>query len=303
MSSKVRRRWSPPLWLAILGMIVSLFVGAVIAIWIGAAREGDVRTWLGEFVRSPGAAGLAAVIAAVIAFIGISNQVRVSRQVLEHQRLAAAADTWWGRFEWFSDRAFPADERRQPFPDAVAVSILERLADTATDDVQESAWQGMLDELRTRISDAEKAPVAVDAAAPSGPTSGWVRDRSGGKAQTYEAEVLGVLSGLSGVGIVVTQVVSSGDTGFDATVDVGGQSVDIEIKYAARPEAARARAGIARLLRNHMAQGSVPLVVVMPLDVPLQLANDGTVSVAKWAGPEDTLELAGAIKRAAGARG
>lgn len=303
MSSKVRRRWRPPLWLAILGMIVSLFVGAVIAIWFGAAREGDVRTWLGEFVRSPGAAGLAAVIAAVIAFIGISNQVRASRQVLEHQRLAAAADTWWGRFEWFSDRAFPADERRQPFPDAVAVSILERLAETASDDVQESAWQGMLDELRTRIADAEKAPVAVDAAAPSPSTGGWVRDRSGGKAQAYETDVLNAISGLTEVGLKISSEQASGDTGFDATIDVDGRRVDIEAKYADRPEAARANAGIARLLRHHMAHGSVPLILVMPLDVPPQFVNDGIVSVVKWTGPHDTLALASAIKRAAGAQG
>ncbi|MDD2857192.1 MAG: hypothetical protein PHU75_00800 [Candidatus Nanopelagicales bacterium] len=299
MSSAARQRWRPPLWVAILGAIASLFVGAGIAIWIGAAREGNVRTWLGEFVRSPGAAGLAAVIAAVIAFVGISNQVRVSRQLLEHQRLAAAADKWWGRFEWFSDRAFPPDTRQQPFPDAVAVSILERLADTATDDVQGSAWKGMLDELRTRMADTEESPGAVDPSAPSSRPSGVARDRSGGKARAYEAEVLSALSGLRGMGINVTPATKSGDTGFDATVDLKGRRVDIEVKYAGRPEAARAAVGIARLLRNHMAHGSVPLVMAMPIDVPLPLANDGTVSVVKWNGPNDTLALAAAIERAA----
>lgn len=63
--------------------------GAAVASWwvsIPVWWNGDGWPWIGEWVKSPGFAGFAAVIAATLAFAGSRHQSRLN--------------AWWQRIEW-----------------------------------------------------------------------------------------------------------------------------------------------------------------------------------------------------------
>lgn len=96
------------------------------------------RDW-GRFLTSPGAAGLAAVAAAVIGATALTRQLNHSKAV---ERDAA----WWKSFQWVTDRALPGDGS-PGLPHLVSVDMLTPLARSATDTVQQRACGAFLDHL------------------------------------------------------------------------------------------------------------------------------------------------------------
>lgn len=70
-------------------------------------------TW-GDWLTSPGFGGTAAVVAAVIAWLGVRRSTRVQSQtasrVLRAERENARKDQWWDRLKWAVELALSSDE-------------------------------------------------------------------------------------------------------------------------------------------------------------------------------------------------
>lgn len=76
-------------------------------------------TFLREWLTSAGFGGTAAVVAALVAYLGVRKTVR-------QQRLNARKDQWWERARWALDRTLSEDSRVR----AVGFSVLEALGDS-----------------------------------------------------------------------------------------------------------------------------------------------------------------------------
>lgn len=126
---------------------------------ISTANLHGVGQFVRDFVTSAGFGGLAALVAALVAYFGIRYQAQrqadSSSKTLRHQQLTDAAGTWWSTFQWTADRSFPADPASVPLPPSLAVDTLRELAVTASNDAQNIACGGLIDELAETVDKVE----------------------------------------------------------------------------------------------------------------------------------------------------
>ena len=115
-------------------------LGGLIVLSANGAADNPAVGWFGGWLKSPGFAGLGAIIAASIALIGISLQLGASRK---RDRDAA----WWQSFEWASDRALPRKPSELALSFDAALDRLNALATAARTDIQKYAVRGVVDEL------------------------------------------------------------------------------------------------------------------------------------------------------------
>lgn len=137
--ASVLRQWWLWATVAFAGLALGV-LGGIFVVWINGAADDPVINWIGEWIKTPGFAGLCAVVAAGIAFIGISLQLRASRA-----RDSDAA--WWQSFEWASDRGLPRDKTELELPSDAAIDTLNALATAARTNIQKNAVRGVVDEL------------------------------------------------------------------------------------------------------------------------------------------------------------
>ena len=289
-------------------------VGAYLAVAITTANLSGWGQWTRDFTKSPGAAAFAALVAAAIAFCGISKQVTVSRASLDHERKATRAVGWWAMFEWASDRALPARREDRPLPTSVTIRTLQRLADDATSSVQEAACAGVIDILTQSIDTT--GPLSADAASPEPAASAAVEAlasyvqasrgtpaaSAAAEALLYEHQVLTALAQLSHEEPTVTifkNPPSSGDSA-DAVAEVDGQRVIIEIKYrtTAQGHAKMAAQTLDRMRAR--GQSNDAYLLVTPFPSPLRPNEEsGLRAVAtQWVAPKDTPSLLAALRHA-----
>lgn len=323
-------------WLpAVLG--AGLVGGALLAFVVVSLIGADAAAWLSDFVKSPGFGGICAIVVALIAFVGISRQVGVSKQAieqarrssadslsssreaLEHQREKDAASAWWERFEWAASRAIPADEKAAPFPYRAVLSTFEALMKDARDEVQQAAIAAVMDEASRRESFASRPDQGDDAAqtqrdAVRSALDNFVRATRETPARSletefrlYELEVLDALSRLEQRGIrILTELRVSGQRtqlGFipDAVVLVSGQSVIVEIRAGSKRDTMPRiliESFVNRLRANSI---TTPVVVVTPARVPSQPEGVDGVSLrlVQWRGSKDDGALFEALLAAA----
>lgn len=162
-----------------MSAVVGAVLGAAISLAVAREHRWGIGLWISDFVKTSGFAGLCALAAALIAFIGISRQVRIARaaldhaqteaervaaratEVLDHQRATDSDRAWWDSFEWAAGRAIPADPRQEPLPYVSIVRTFEALAQSATNDVQSGAISGVMDAATSqRHSGGEETSVA-----------------------------------------------------------------------------------------------------------------------------------------------
>lgn len=129
---------------------VSLIV-AIVALALSGINENNAGTWTRRFLTSPGAGGVAAVIAAVLGALTFTAQLR-------HTRAADKSKDWWTTFEWVTDRALPSDTTADRISDPMAQTVLAKLVLAATNPVQETTCKGFIEELFTRRQKADQAP-------------------------------------------------------------------------------------------------------------------------------------------------
>ena len=114
-------------------------VAAVAMLAINRPHAWGAGAWISDFAKSPGMAGLFAMVAALVALGGIAHQVSQARNALEHQREVEQDRAWWTRFEWAAARAVPPDRSETPLPWPAVLSTFDALASSARDDVQKRA--------------------------------------------------------------------------------------------------------------------------------------------------------------------
>ncbi|MDR6166182.1 hypothetical protein QE367_000386 [Microbacterium paludicola] len=290
--------------------IVSGAAGAYLALALATADLANWGLWARDFAKSPGAAAFAALIAAAIAFAGISRQVSVSRSALEHQREAASTARWWETFEWASSRALPIGEKDLPLPDSVTISTLQSLSQTTATDVQKVACAGVIDVLTSRLVSMSNESEDADEVAEPGASAAfdalasYVQASDGtsaasprAEAAVYERTVLQALKSLS-TDIRVFREPRAGDTRTDAVVELGDAKVAVEVTFARTPLVVRARARSAAQQRRH--NGAIPVVLVSRFSSPFTPDEEAElrVVVAQWNTPEDNETLLGALRRA-----
>lgn len=268
-------------------------------------------SWIGDYLKSPGIA----VIAALIALFGISRQVAVSRETLKHNRDSDADTSWWRSFEWAASRALPENEGSSPLPADVIISTLQSLARSATTDVQRVACAGLIDALAPRV-------VNVAEGTPGSETTGgstnaaflalrsYVSASNGTTAaspaaeatvreyEAYKHRVLAALSTLPAP-IRAFREPEISNSKADAVVMVGDTRVALEVSYARTPSVVRARFNAAAHLRQDLT--TAPLVLVSRFDSPFPDGGGSAerVVVAKWNSPADNDGLRAALERAA----
>lgn len=304
------RRWWLGLLLVVALCTASGFAGGYLALALGTADLANWGLWARDFAKSPGAAAFAALIAAAIAFAGISRQVSVSRSALEHQREAASTARWWETFEWASSRALPIGEKDLPLPDSVTISTLQSLSQTTATDVQKVACAGVIDVLTSRIMAMSNehghqgegaegaASAAFDALASYVQASDGTSAASArAEAAVYERRVLQELNSLS-PDIRAFREPRLGATRADAVVEVAGAKVAVEVTFSRTPQVVRARVMSASSQRR--ASGDIPLVLVSRFPSPLVPSDEVKlrVVVVRWNSPGDNEDLLGALRRA-----
>ena len=293
----------------------SVIAGFCLTITLETANLANWGQWLRDFARSPGAAAFAALVAAAIAFTGISKQVMVSREALAHQRNATRADAWWAMFEWASDRAIPPNKDAQPLPPSVTIRTLQRLSEDASTDVQKAACAGVIDVLTANISDAAMKQGPEDPITPQGERenpalsalNSYVKSNRGTPAASaiaeglvYENNVLKELISLSWQDprIKIIRIDSFAvDNGFDAIADVDGQQVAVVIKASKNG----GRRHLQELRNNsvHLGQtvANIPMLLISPSPPTNELSESG-IFATQWRGPEDTATLGADLRRA-----
>jgi hypothetical protein len=292
-------------------------LGAYLALALATADLEGLGQWLRDFAKSPGAAAFAALIAAGIAFGGISKQVSVSRAALAQQAEVARSDAWWAMFEWASSRAIPPRHEDQPLPTTVTISTLERLADVATSNVQEAACAGVIDVLTQEIAPPIMKPSpdgAESSAADPDPAfaalTSYVESSRGtpaasaiAEALVYENEVSKALMAVSWQDPsikIFRNPPSANDTGADAVAEVDGQRVIIEIKYPR--SASRLRVMAHETIRRLRARGldTDTYLLITPFPSPLGRDEESELRAVatQWRAPEDTGSLLAALRQA-----
>jgi hypothetical protein len=84
---------------------------------VNAAAAAEVSVSWAQWVMSPGFGGLAAVVAAVVAFIGVSRTVKAQREANRKQQ-------WWERARWALDLTLEDDSTTR----AIGFEVLDALA-------------------------------------------------------------------------------------------------------------------------------------------------------------------------------
>lgn len=239
-----------------LTVVLCIASGAAGVYFTLALSSADLLSWgpyARDFAKSPGAAGCAAVVAAVIAYSSIRRQVAVSSSALQHQREVASARAWWETSQWASGRAMPSGEKDHPLPDSVTISTLHSLAETATDDVQKVACAGMIEVLTPRVvstadetQESNESPEQDETAAFNAlasyvmATDGTSAASPKAEAAVYERRVLAALANLSS-DVRAFREPQIGDSPVDAVVEVDNVRVAVEVSFARTPQVVRAR--------------------------------------------------------------
>lgn len=307
-----QRQWKRPLIL--VALCAFFFVlGVCVAPALITADLDNWGAWVRDFAKSPGIA----VVAALIALIGILRQVAVSRDSLEHQRETATASSWWKSFEWASSRALPGREGDIPLPNEVTISTLQSLSSSAVTDVQRVACSGLIDALAVQVvveaptvSSAE--PAASDRSANRAAFRALVSyvDANNGTAaaspaaeaavRDYEKYRDSVLAAVKSLGpeIRVFREPDISNSKADAVVEVRGVRVALEVSFARTSSVTRARFYAAAQLRQDVSAD--PLVLVSRFASPFSSDEESRhrVVIAQWNDPNDNDRLSKALRRA-----
>jgi len=188
-----------PRWRLTIACTAAAAVVGLAGFGLGLAVAGPhgstAGQWLLDFSKTPGAAAVAALAAASIAFTGITRQVKASHAQLDHQRSSEANARWWESFEWAATRAIPPGESDVALPIETSISTLTALRDDATSDIQLTSCRGLIDELSRRLGESSRDAEAVESEPDTNETSAawaalsnWVATAAAGPANSPAAE-------------------------------------------------------------------------------------------------------------------
>lgn len=225
-----------------ISAVVVTAMGFLVAIVVASSIDTTlIAEFLGRFVTSPGAA----IIAAGIAATAIILQLR-------HTKSQDKKQNWWTNFEWAAERAVPSSDANTALPVALSINILNALQDSADTDLQQRACGGLVTLLaeslgptgrpedhpetsqsttKSEIREALTEYVTATVGSPA-------RSRTAElvlSAERYESEVVRALTQLYNIGVIADppQRANGSDPGYDTLVRLGDIDVLIEAKYFA----------------------------------------------------------------------
>lgn len=292
--------------LLLLSGVAAVGVGAYLTLHLLNVATGDIsdeaiRSWVLDFTTSPAAAGLAAVLAAIIGATAVLIQ-------LAHSRSVERDKTWWESFQWVTDRGLQPVSDAGSLPPGVALDTLTALLGAARGEVQKAACKGIVDHLaqvqqRTEANATATTPsvdsetrqqafadalerwndvAAVKGVAPTF-TPGYV----------YEREIFDALGRLLRAGRLKELSRLARQAGASAQVLLpDGRRVRVEAALRRPP----------RLMLQQMnergVQHGVPTVIAHPRATTVEAREPALVTV-NWDSPDDDIALAEALLTAA----
>lgn len=294
------------IWILVGTAVAAGTASAVAVLAIDRPHRWGAGVWLSDFAKSPGMAGLFALIAALVALGGILHQVTQARKALRHQQVVEEDRAWWTRFEWAAGRAVPADPSDDPLPWAAVLSTFEALASNARDEVQQTAVGAIMDvaakNSTPRTEDNESDPASPPTEASHalsalrtyvGTTADTPAQSTAVQALLYEAEVMDALARHFPDNVVVRTGVDISD----ALLDFEGRRIAVELKaYAATP-GRESTFRLERQLRHYMeGSQSVGGLLVAPVEIRLsQQAKEEGIGAVRWRSTADDENLARAV--------
>lgn len=87
--------------------------------------------WIVRFTTGSGLAGLCALVAACIAYMGVGRTVHTQQSIREDEK-------WWQQFNWLMDRTFPATGQEHRLPLEVVSTLLHGLILPSNDGLRNS---------------------------------------------------------------------------------------------------------------------------------------------------------------------
>ncbi|MCI0156809.1 hypothetical protein KNO15_08880 [Leifsonia shinshuensis] len=316
-------------WSVLCTAIVVAVVTLILTLAVFRPHDATIGSWVTDFVKTSGFAGLCAVAAALVAFWSISRQLKVTRQgidegqrssdrALEAQRTTADRNSWWQMFEWASSRAIPADKTEDPLPYAAILRTFEALAESATSPVQEAAVSGVMDEVAGREEGRRKQ------AATNSPSSeeytgselaaleAFVRRTANtparsraAESQLYEAQVIQAILKLesdesSDFPVVVREGPTTDLRVPDVLVEIDGVTVGVEVKRFTPASQTRSKKVLDQL-RYFLSEGPadrILLVVPAELGEGVMLLESG-IFATHWSPNDGTSSLVRALQEVA----
>jgi hypothetical protein len=264
-----------------------------------AMQNLDAATWgpaLRRFLTSPGAAGVAAVVAATIGAVGLHIQ-------LAHTKSKDRSQAWWTKFEWATERAVPSTAGDTAVPTSLSINTLNSLQESATDDLQRRGCGGFVDHLvtltrseRTKIRDMQRPnadflSIETESDSKFNALKSYVQSTAGTQASSlaaeylvqeweYEAQVLTAIgelhNGKSIIRVDSDRLLPRGTRAGDyaAVCEFEGQEVVVAIVGGSLPKLVETIKGkAARIIRSYT-ELDLPLLIISPLELQLDKGVD-----------------------------
>lgn len=309
-----------------LTAVLAASLGVIATLMIDREHRWGIGPWFSDFLKSPGLAGMCALVAALIAFIGISRQVRVSRESvelsgrsaaqaqinaqhsLEHQRAAEQDRAWWNTFEWASSRAIPSDKSAEPLPYVAVLKTFQALAGSAIDDVQRAAIAGVMDVAATRAGETIVDDAVDDRDGADNDSTDQIRSALSAfvasttntparspavEYQLYELDVINALTRIEGGDVRLLggwrELVPTRGFRPDAIVEVNGTRVVVELKLF-RKSSTQSRHRVIetmRRIRDASVRDPILLVSQPALDFGADIESDLSFRAVSWSSPSD----------------
>lgn len=148
LPSHVRSIARVVIWLVLLAgfaWIAFSYSEAVYRSVAGWKTGAEWEAFLLRFITSPAAAGIAALLAAIIASRSFAKGLNHTKKEAQANRDKEAAEAWWEQFEWVSDRIVPKDPKQERLHNGLATTLLGALETAASGEFQREAVNGIRD--------------------------------------------------------------------------------------------------------------------------------------------------------------
>lgn len=316
-------------WIALMGgglFIILAIVDVVVRIIIYKIPLGTISAFSGRFITSPGAAGLAALAAAIIGAVMISKQLKLARAT-------AHESEWWSKFEWVTERALPSSKDHTPIPENLAINFLNSLQGSAQSALQQEACGGFADhlveigskKLTDQIAETGSGKSEQDDSGSGNPTNlaemvrnvrAWTRyvnDTQNTPARSVEAEralyqtqVFSALTEIEDASLVdlwqgPSNTFHMGDAGVDAELEYKGKKIFVVIRNIPDDKTREfARISTKKTVEIiNRSDGSVPWIIISrtPLHMNTTMLEGKRVEALEWTVEKGTDTIKNALDR------
>ena len=264
-------RW----WVWALVALGAAVTGFVIAVELPSISRWDRLTaFLPRFLTSSGFGALATVLAALVAFLGVSQQLRQVVQqntfARRHAHNQATDAEWWQSLEWVTARVFPGHPANRDISLPFALEVVVALHERSRTEEQGATSLALLNELhdapgvlRDPLKDQAAEQRLSSFLHTVGTTTSAVPGTDGASELLFELQCRRAFERLRAGGFLDQVLISTGasDSGADAELFRGSRRIAVETKrYSASVTGLSNAASQVR----HAARSDEGLLIVTP---------------------------------------